>query len=782
MPESATATFDQLLPSAAFERLKAALLAVADALEDDQILVDTDLTSSPDTAEQFAVVISQEFNVLLRGVCVNGGAACQVKLTFDSTVIAEFLAGVQSQAPKHLRLPQTIAQLLAQDQGGEHPAPLQRALTLQLLSAMVEDRPTGRAWASPTGIAVDQTTATVNPTAAACQPMVDAALHQQIAQERLLNQVTTQIRQSLDLSDILETAVTQVRAFLHCDRLVIYQFTEAAALDSKTSHPSVPPSTLEGNQGCVIYEARDSETIPSALTYQERFCWEATHICRLKYSQGLTLAVDDIEHNYTASDCLRDFLRTLNVRAKLVTPILVQSRLWGFLIAHQCQPRSWQDHEQQLLRQIGEHLAIAIYQAQLYQELQHQKQTLEHQVSQRTQELHEALLATQAANRIKHDFLATMSHELRTPLTCVIGMSATLLRWSLGPLTDKQRGYLQTIHKSGEHLLELINDILDLSLVESGKATLNLQPCSLASLAQQSVQLLRDKARAQEVALKLKLNIPKERDQFVADPQRVKQILFNLLDNAIKFTPAEGTVILRVWVDTNTAVFQVEDTGIGIATSEQSRLFQKFQQLDQSYRRNYEGAGLGLALAKEFVDLHRGWIEVSSVEGQGSVFTVELPHPASTAEPSLPDLEDQPSSGSRVVLIDAQEDSATLICDMLTAAGYQVIWMVEASTAMDQILFLQPVVVIADLQLFGRDARRAVFDHRCQWIQRLRQRPETQNIKICALLPKATLNQSHPDWVPGADAYLVRPIDPEYLLYKMELLLARERGRGHNRE
>jgi two-component system sensor histidine kinase/response regulator len=119
---------------------------------------------------------------------------------------------------------------------------------------------------------------------------------------------------------------------------------------------------------------------------------------------------------------------------------------------------------------------------------------------------------------------------------------------------------------------------------------------------------------------------------------------------------------------------------------------------------------------------------------------------------------------------------------MLTAAGYQVIWMVEASTAMDQILFLQPVVVIADLQLFGRDARRAVFDHRCQWIQRLRQRPETQNIKICALLPKATLNRSHPDWVPGADAYLVRPIDPEYLLYKMDLLLARERGRGHNRE
>jgi two-component system sensor histidine kinase/response regulator len=159
-------------------------------------------------------------------------------------------------------------------------------------------------------------------------------------------------------------------------------------------------------------------------------------------------------------------------------------------------------------------------------------------------------------------------------------------------------------------------------------------------------------------------------------------------------------------------VFQVEDTGIGIATSEQSRLFQKFQQLDQSYRRNYEGAGLGLALAKEFVDLHRGWIEVSSVEGQGSVFTVELPHPAPTAEFSLPDLGDQPSSGSRVVLIDAQEDSATLICDMLTAAGYQVIWMVEASTAMDQILFLQPVVVIADLQLFGRDARRAVFDHR----------------------------------------------------------------------
>jgi two-component system, sensor histidine kinase and response regulator len=407
------------------------------------------------------------------------------------------------------------------------------------------------------------------------------------------------------------------------------------------------------------------------------------------------------------------------------------------------------------------------HQAQLHQQLQAQKQTLEDQVTQRTQELQDALGATQSANRVKSDFLATMSHELRTPLTCVIGMSATLIRWSLGPLNDKQRTYLQTIHDSGEHLLELINDILELSHAESGKATLNLNEFSLTSLAQQTVQMLREKAEVGGLNFKTIFKIPANRDRFVADPRRVKQILYNLLSNAIKFTPSGGEVTLQVWLEPNTVIFQVEDTGIGIPLSQQPLLFQKFQQLDTSYRRTYEGAGLGLALTKQFVDLHRGWIEVSSTEGQGSIFTVEIPNQAFLNAPdkTLPSQHDN-GTNPRIVLIEENEETATLICEMLTAAGYHVVWIVEDSTAIDQIRFLQPSVAIISID--------RPDDKGLRLIQRFRKLVQARNLKIIALAPKTAAKDPQPYLASGADTFLTKPLKPEQLVHKIDLLLSNQ--------
>jgi two-component system, sensor histidine kinase and response regulator len=407
------------------------------------------------------------------------------------------------------------------------------------------------------------------------------------------------------------------------------------------------------------------------------------------------------------------------------------------------------------------------HQAQLHQQLQAQKQTLEDKVTQRTKELQDALATTQSATRVKSDFLATMSHELRTPLTCVIGMSATLIRWSLGPLNDKQRTYLQTIHDSGEHLLELINDILELSHAESGKATLNLNEFSLTSLAQQSVQMLREKAETGGLKFKTIFKIPANRDRFIADPRRVKQILHNLLSNAIKFTPSGGEVILQVWLESNAVIFQVEDTGIGIPLSQQPLLFQKFQQLDTSYRRTYEGAGLGLALTKQFVDLHRGWIEVSSTEGQGSIFTVEIPNQEflNTSDEVVPSQYAQ-GGNPRIVLIEENEETATLICEMLTAAGYHVVWIVEDSTAIDQVRFLQPSAAIISLDRADEEGPLL--------IQRFRKLVQARNLKIVALAPKTAAKDPQPYLAAGADTFLTKPLKPEQLVHKIDLLLSNQ--------
>ncbi|MFQ3617617.1 MAG: ATP-binding protein [Cyanobacteriota bacterium] len=397
-----------------------------------------------------------------------------------------------------------------------------------------------------------------------------------------------------------------------------------------------------------------------------------------------------------------------------------------------------------------------------------ERSSLEQQVVARTYDLQEAMLAAQTANRAKSEFLAAVSHELRTPLTTIIGMSATLLRWSLGELSPRQRSFLQTIHDSGQHLLELINDILDLSQVESGRAMLKLSPFSLTMMAQQSMKAVEETAAKQGVELILDLRIDPSRDRFVADPHRVKQILLNLLSNAVKFTAAGGKVTLRVMTDPQSAIFQVIDTGIGIPEQQRSLLFQKFQQLDSSYQRLYQGTGLGLALTKQLVDLHGGRIMVDSTVGVGSVFTVQLPArskdeaDASNASISALDGLGRTILG-RVVLVENDELTANIICDMLTAAGYQVVWVLEGSTAFSQIELLQPDAVIIDVQ--------SPENAGAELIHNLRHSPVTHHLKVIALASDEASPYAAPA-IAAADCCIAKPIQPEDVLPRVLSLMA----------
>jgi signal transduction histidine kinase len=253
------------------------------------------------------------------------------------------------------------------------------------------------------------------------------------------------------------------------------------------------------------------------------------------------------------------------------------------------------------------------------------------------------------ADKAKSDFLANMSHELRTPLNAIIGFSEVLKDGLIGVLTDKQKDYVSDIFKSGQHLLSLINDILDLSKIEAGKMSLELEEVNLPVFFESSLSIIKEKAHAH--AIELGLDVDESLGDVFVDTRKFKQIVYNLLSNAVKFTPDGGKVTVRARrLSVPTSIeepeyqmseegdeliannpgefveFSVEDTGIGISEKEQQRLFQPFEQLDSSTGRKYEGTGLGLTMVKRLAELHGGTVDLTSEVGKGSCFTVTIPY------------------------------------------------------------------------------------------------------------------------------------------------------------
>jgi PAS domain S-box-containing protein len=232
--------------------------------------------------------------------------------------------------------------------------------------------------------------------------------------------------------------------------------------------------------------------------------------------------------------------------------------------------------------------------------------------------------AAEAASRAKSEFLATMSHELRTPLNAIMGLSQLLQQEIVGSLNEKQNEYVSCIYSSGEHLLVLIDDILDLSKVEAGKEELLLSPLPVSDLCNYAIWTVRD--RASEKGLKLSCKIDLQENICIADERRIKQMLLNLLTNAIKFTP-DGNVSLVVQKVPEGITFTVSDTGIGIDSNQFKFIFEPFKQLDSRLNRQYEGTGLGLALTRKLARLHGGDVTFTSTLGKGSQFTLFLPNP-----------------------------------------------------------------------------------------------------------------------------------------------------------
>ena len=359
-------------------------------------------------------------------------------------------------------------------------------------------------------------------------------------------------------------------------------------------------------------------------------------------------------------------------------------------------------------------------------------------------------------SQFKSRFLASMSHELRTPLNAIIGFSELLDQQIFGPLTKTQGEYVRNVITSGEHLLGLINDILDLSKIAAGKTELACEWISLASIA--SIVCNGIQPLAQKKAIALDLRVPSDLPALYADPARLKQILYNLLSNAIKFTPAGGKVeLFAKWVG-NDVRFGVADTGIGIRRGDIPRLFAEFERIAPASGATVEGTGLGLALAKRLIELHGGSIAVESEYGKGSRFTVVFPTlrgASSTAAESL--LSDEGPAEALVLVVDDDAWSAALIAHHLRVAGLAVAFANNGDEAVRLASELGPAAITLDIRMPGVDG----------WgvLTRLKSAPATAKIPVIVVSVLDAPDKSH---LHGASDYLGKPVSRDDLLASIE--------------
>ncbi|MDB9314099.1 PAS domain S-box protein [Spirulina sp. CS-785/01] len=396
------------------------------------------------------------------------------------------------------------------------------------------------------------------------------------------------------------------------------------------------------------------------------------------------------------------------------------------------------------------------------------------------------------ATRLKDEFLANMSHELRTPLNAILGMTETLQEQIFGSLNERQLNALNTIERSGTHLLELINEILDLAKIESGEMTIDCHPTSVVSLCQTSLTFV--KRQAHKKRLKLEVNVPPYLPELLVDAKRIRQVLINLLNNAVKFTPEGGTINLdaryvpalekplgtKITVETplqDYVEIVVRDTGIGIASEHLPKLFQPFVQIDSALNRKYEGTGLGLSLVKRIIDLHGGEVNVSSEVGVGSCFTITLPSPPiSPASRSfvlssaveMPGSSPQEDKPPLILIADDNEANCSTFVSYLEAKGYRLIVASNGKEAITQAESSLPDAILMDIQMPEMDGLEA--------IRIIRQNPQLAQIPIMALTGLAMPEDQERCLVAGANDYLTKPVKLNELARRVQglLLISRE--------
>lgn len=445
-------------------------------------------------------------------------------------------------------------------------------------------------------------------------------------------------------------------------------------------------------------------------------------------------------------------------------PLLIGDELLGVLALSSRKIIS--DEDFAILGSFVNRTAMAIQNAKLHSEILELNLNLEKKVEERTQELKMTNVKLKKADQMKSEFLANMSHELRTPLNAIIGFAEVLRDGLVGGLNEDQKASVIDIHGSGKHLLQMINDILDLSKVEAGKMVLQPEEFSLAAAIDDIHSIVRDMVNKKHLILQT--NIPDDLPYIHADSVKFKQIMYNLLSNAVKFTPEGGSVTIDASLKDDVFLISVTDTGIGIEPANHETIFDEFKQLDSSRSRQYEGTGLGLSLTKKLVELHEGriWVESEGL-GKGSRFSFTLPAVQRDHE-VIQRVSDRYASAFHapdrspkkvILVVEDNSQASQLLCIYLSEAGYDTVVATNGDEAIEMARKVKPFAITLDIMLPKKDG--------WQVMQELKSFKDTSNIPVIII---SVVDDQTFGFNMGAVGYLVKPIDKLQLTYTLKKL------------
>ena len=411
-------------------------------------------------------------------------------------------------------------------------------------------------------------------------------LTRSVGELKALGEVGQAVSSTLELETVLQTIVSRATQLAGMDGGAIYEYDEASEAFHLHTTDRLPDE---------LVDALRSSPIPKG----------EGAVGQLAVT-GEPVEIRDIGDAGIYQSRVREILIRLGYRSLLAVPLLREDHLLGGLVVNRANPGAFAPQVIDLLRTFATQSALAIQNARLFREIEDKGRQLE------------------TASRHKSEFLANMSHELRTPLNAIIGFSEVLAERMFGEINDKQAEYLADILESGRHLLSLINDILDLSKIEAGRMELEPTEFNLPAAIENTLILVRERAHRRGIALAR--TVDERLGTIRADERKVKQVLLNLLSNALKFTPEGGRIDVAAAVRDGAVEVSVTDTGVGIAPEDQAAVFEEFRQVGAASKK-IEGTGLGLAISRKFIELHGGRIRVQSEPGKGSTFAFTLPLP-----------------------------------------------------------------------------------------------------------------------------------------------------------